>query len=131
MATNEKAYELRALTADDMFPMFQIVTKIGFKEFKNCFDSPDVKEAIAKTVAGEEVDANSIGMLVVFDVVGIVVSNLSRAKEDIYQLLSQLSGMTKAEISSMPMAAFTQMIIDVVRKEEFNDFFQVVSKLFK
>ena len=41
---NAKAYELRNLTADDVFPMFKIVSKIGIKEFKACFESDESTE---------------------------------------------------------------------------------------
>ena len=132
MSENTKAYELRSLTADDIFPMFQIISKIGIKEFKSCFEAPDVKKAIGVINAGgDSKDLNAVGLVVALDMATILVSNLPKAKDDIYQLLSQLSGMGKKDIASLPMATFTQMIIDVVRKEEFADFFQVVSTLFK
>lgn len=126
-----KAYELRRLTADDVFPMFQIVSKIGIKEFKNCFDTPEIKEVMAKMTAGEEADLNTVGMFVALDIASLVIGNLPRCKDDIYLLLSQLSGMDKKKIAALPLATFIQMVTDVVRKEEFKDFFQVVAKLFK
>lgn len=55
-----KNYELRSLTSDDIFPMFQIISKIGIREFKYCFESPDVKAAIAKS---EGTDLNSVGLV--------------------------------------------------------------------
>lgn len=48
----------------------------------------------------------------------------------IYQLLSGLSGMNKKEIAALPMNVFLSMIIDVIKKEEFKDFFQDVVGLF-
>lgn len=126
-----KAYELRNLTADDIFPMFQIVSKIGIKEFKTCFDTPEIKGAIAKVTAGEDADLNTVGMFVALDIAGIIIGNLPKCKDDIYLLLSQLSGKDKKEIAALPLATFIQMVTDVVRKEEFKDFFQVVAKLFK
>lgn len=123
-----KNYELRSLTSDDIFPMFQIISKIGITEFKSCFESPDVKAAIAKS---EGTDLNSVGLAVMLDIGGIVLANVPKAKDDIYLLLSQLSGLTKQEIGALPMATFAQMVIDVIRKDEFKDFFQVVSRLFK
>lgn len=123
-----KNYELRSLTSDDIFPMFQIISKIGIREFKYCFESPDVKDAIAKS---EGTDLNSVGLAVMLDIGGIVLANVPKAKDDIYLLLSQLSGLTKQEIGALPMATFAQMVIDVIRKDEFKDFFQVVSRLFK
>lgn len=131
---NAKAYELRRLTADDVFPMFQIVSKIGIKEFKACFESPEVmqmiKDALSDGKTKDDVTA-SVGMKVTFDVAEIVVSNLASCKSDIYQFLAQLSGMTAKEIGELPMMTFFEMIIDVFKKDEFKDFFQVVAKLLK
>ena len=126
-----KTYELRRLTADDIFPMFQILSKVGIKEFKNCFDSPEIKSIISNTAEGEKVDVNAVGLTVVMDIVGILMTNLPKAKDDIYLLLSQISGLKVKEVAALPMNDFVQMIIDVIQKDEFKDFFQVVSKLFK
>ena len=128
-----KAYELRKLTADDVFPMFQIISKIGIKEFKRCFDSPDVKEVVAKAASGEDgqADLTSVGMAVAFDLASVIISNLGSCKNDIYLLLSQLSGLKTKDIAELPMVTFFEIIIDVIKKEEFKDFFQAVAKLFK
>ena len=131
---NAKAYELRRLTADDVFPMFQIISKIGIKEFKACFESPEVMQMIKDATSGEKAKDDvtaSVGMKVAFDLAGIVVSNLASCKNDIYQFLAQLSGMTVKEIGALPMMTFFEMIIDVIKKDEFKDFFQVVAKLLK
>lgn len=128
-----KAYELRKLTAEDVFPMFQIISKIGLKEFKHCFDSPDVKAAVANMATGEagQADLTSVGMSVAIDMASVVMSHVGSCKNDIYLLLSQLSGMTTKEVADLPMVTFFEMIIDVIKKEEFKDFFQVAAKLFK
>lgn len=129
---SEINYTLRNLTADDIFPMFNIISKIGIKEFKGCFEAPDVKDAVGKIAAGgESSDLNAVGLIVALDIAQILMTNLPKAKDDIYQLLAQVSGMNKKEIAALPMSVFMQMIIDLVRKEDFADFFQVVSKLFK
>jgi hypothetical protein len=126
-----KAFELRELTADDMFPMFQIISKIGIKEFKSCFESDAVKGVIAKAAKGEDKsDIAAVGMMVGLDIAGILMANIGKAKEDIYGLLSGLSGMSRNEIAKLPMAVFVDMIVSVVKKEEFKDFFQAVTKLF-
>lgn len=130
---SEKAYELRNLTADDVFPMLQIVSKIGIREFKSCFESPEVKKAIASMANGkkDQGDVAAIGMTVAFDLAGVIISNLASCKNDIYLLLSQLSGMTKDEIAKLPMMTFMGMIVDVIKKDEFKDFFQLVVGLLK
>lgn len=126
-----KAYELRTLCADDVFPMFKIISKIGIKEFKSCFESDGVKAAIQAANGETKVDMEVIGLGVALDIAGVVITNIPNAKEDIYLFLSQISGLTKDEIKSLSIATFTEMIVDVVRKDEFKDFFKVVSKLFK
>ena len=122
-------YELRNLTADDMFPMFQILSKVGIKEFKGCFNTPEIRALVEGKTS--EKDLNSVGLMVTIEAAGILMANLPKAKDDIYQLLSGLSGLKVKEIAALPMADFAQMIIDVIQKEEFKDFFQVVIKLFK
>lgn len=125
---NAKAYELRALTADDVFPICQIISKIGIKEFKNCFENPDVVKSIRK---GGKNDIESVGIAVAFDIAGVLMANLPNAKDSIYTFLSQISGMGKKDIATLPMGTFFEMIVDVVQKDEFKDFFQVVSKFLK
>lgn len=127
-----KAYELRTLCADDVFPMFKIISKIGIKEFKSCFESEDVKEAIKSATNGETQDGlEVIGLGVAMEIASVIMANIPQAKEDIYLFLAQVSGMSKDDIRNLPISTFTEMIIDVVKKEEFKDFFGVVSKLFK
>lgn len=129
----DKAFELRQLTADDIFPMFQIISKIGVREFKSCFESEEVRKAIMDMVSGAKDQANvsAVGLTVAVDIAGVIISNLYKCKDDIYQLLSQLSGMKTKEIASLPMTTFLEMIVAVVKKEEFKDFFQGVTKLLK
>lgn len=133
---NEKPYELRALTSKDIFPVFTIMGKIGFKEFKSCFESDEVKKAVKKVIdSGDDKDIKdikeSVGITVFIDIAGIVISNISSCEKDIYKLLSGLSGMTVQEIEELPLGTFTEMIVDVVKADGFRDFIKVVSKLFK
>ena len=129
----DKAFELRQLTAEDMFPMFQIISKIGVREFRSCFESEEVRKAIMDMADGakDQAKLNAVGLTVAVDIAGVVISNLYKCKDDIYQLLAQLSGMSKKEIAGLPMQTFVEMIIAVVKKDEFKDFFQGVSKLLK
>lgn len=133
--SEEKAYTLRGLTADDVFPMFKIISNIGIKEFKSCFESEEVREAIkgmtSDNVEGKEVDASTIGIMVAVDIASVVFANLPKCKDDIYQLLSGLSGMSRKDIAALPMNVFLGMVIDVIKKEEFKDFFQDVARLFR
>lgn len=119
----EKPYTLRALEAKDVFIVSKILSQIGLKEFKGAFNP--------KLISGSEKDIDAIGMTVFFDMSQVLLGNLPKCEKDIYAFLSSLSGMDKGAVESLPMNTFIEMIFDVVRKEEFTDFFKLVSKLFK
>lgn len=135
----DKTYELRNLQADDLFVLVSIVSKIGIKEFKACFASDDVKDAVMsmakKDKKGEAADNSndltSVGISVALDIASILMANIGKCKNDIYALLSNLSGMKAADIAKLPVMTFTSMVVDLVKKKEFADFFQEAVKLFK
>lgn len=128
-------FELRGLKSDDMFPMFGILSKIGFKDLKNNLNPDRVAEltnALKKQDDSSAVDMSTyVGFNIMLEVVEIIMKNLPNCKVEIYNLLASLSGMTAKQIANLDMVTFTEMIIAVVQKEEFKDFFKVVAKLFK
>lgn len=128
MNMKETTYELRELQSKDVFPMFKIIKNIGIKEFKGCFESEEIK-ALIKGNGGA--DINAVGAAVMLDIASVVISHIPECEQDIYVLLSQLSGLKKEQIASLPMAEFASMIIDVFKQDGFVDFMQVVSGLFK
>ena len=120
---SEKKFELRKLCAKDIFVMVKIISKIGISEFMNCFKSPSVHSKIKSNV-----DFSAIGLEVIIGMVGTVLENLPRCETDIYSFLADLSGMKSNEISELGMSEFAELIEAVLTKEEFKDFFTVVSK---
>ena len=140
----DKTYELRGLEADDLFIMVNIISKIGIKEFKGCFESDEVKAAIKTMIEkkknadgdSEKAEADddgfvSVGISVALDIAAILMANIGKCKNDIYALLANLSGMKEKEIAKLPIKTFTGMIYDLVKKEEFADFFQDAVKFLK
>ena len=65
------------------------------------------------------------------EIADVILGNLPKCKDDIYQMLSQTSNLSVAQVKKLPLAQFTEMVIDFIKKEEFRDFIKVVSKLFK
>ncbi len=114
-----KHYELRRLSSKDIFPLSKIISKIGIKEFSTAFQNADLSSG----------NTTAIGLAVFLDVAGIVLENLSACEKEIYTFLADLSGISVKELQDISLADFMQMIVDVVQKEEFADFFKVVSKL--
>ena len=136
--TEEKPYKFRRLCAEDIFPMFTIIKKIGIREFKTILGEGDefkklVSSAFKKNVEGDKAENDIIesGLSVAMDVVDIIVGNLPKCENEIFKLLAQTSNLDEKAIRKMDFASFFEMIVDFVKKEEFKDFIKAVSKLFK
>lgn len=125
----KKKYELRKLEAKDIAPMASILSKIGMRELKNCFNPDDLQAMVSGKDANEA--AAAVGITVAFDLAGVIMGNYEKCQNDIFKFLSSLSEMDIKEVESLSIDTFTEMVIDVIRKEEFTDFIKVVSKLFK
>ena len=132
----EQKYELRGLKASDFFLVTRILSKIGVKEFKACLENDDIKAAIKTMMDNQEgqiaeADVASIGITVVFDIASVVLERMEDCEKDIYKLLSRLSGLNETEIADLPMADFGEMVMTVIKHEDFRDFFTAVIKQFK
>lgn len=131
---NEAKFELRSLKSSDMFPMFGILSKIGFKDLKESLSAESIQD-IVSAFNGDDKDNEAkttfVGFSIMMEVVEIIMKNLPSCEKEIYSLLAGLSGMTVKQIADLDMVTFTEMVIAVVQKDEFKDFFKVVSGLFK
>lgn len=131
----EKPYKFRALSSRDMFLMFKIISKIGINEFVACFGKEGVLNII-KTLTDEE-KKNDTGEKIAFAAVAlefgnVILKNIEHCEHEIYKLLSQTSNLTVEEITAEGNAVlFFEMLIDFVKKDEFPDFIEVVSRLRK
>ena len=129
-----KPYKFRQLKSKDVFLMSKIIGKIGVNEFTACFEKDGIKKMIASMTgeSSEEVDfASVVGISVILEIANVILGNLSKCEREIYQMLSNVSGMTVEEVEDLDMTIFMEMIIDFIKKEEFRDFIKVVSRLFK
>lgn len=55
----ERNYELRKLCADDIFPMVNIISKIGIENMADCFDAKemaDIMNSVDSTLDEEEAE---------------------------------------------------------------------------
>ena len=128
----EKPYVFRKLSAVDVFPMFKIIGAIGINEFTACFEKDGIKNMIASFTGESGEDMSSIvGISVILEIANVIIGNLPKCESEIYQILSQTSNLSVAQVKKLDMAVFFEMVIDFVKKEEFKDFIKVVSKLFK
>lgn len=127
-----KAYKLRTPTLDDLFPMVEIIKKIGFEEIEKCFSRENTEKIIANINSeGGKADVNAVGYQIGTKIFGVIVRNLGVCKDDIYQLLSQLSGLTKSEVGALPLPTVWKMLKELINGDTFKDFFTDAAELAK
>lgn len=133
ITTTEKVYTFRKLEATDVFLMFKILGKIGINEFAECFGKESVQKMFG-SLTGENGVTNftqTMGIAVTLEVVNVVIGNLPKCEQEIFQMLSNTSNLTIDQVKKLDFPTFTGMVIDFVKKDEFKDFIKVVSTLFK
>lgn len=146
VAERERPYKLRDLCAEDIFPMLNILKKIGIKEFKECFSKETLESIVDlfvkgtktkeddKSGASEDNTLAAVGISIlpsVLDIADVLLTNIPKCENDFYKFLENVSDLSTAEIKKLKMADFMGMIVDVIKKEDFKDFFKVVSEFFK
>ena len=116
----ENKYEVRPLVASDMGAICKIITAVGIRQFKDCFKVEDFKGG----------NVEEIGFGVVFDIAGIVIANIPQAEDEIQSFVASVTGLSLTEVKAMPFADYGELIVMIVTKEDFRDFFRRVMKLF-
>ncbi len=114
-----KNYTMRSLTARDIFPMAKIISKCGISDLKRCFFAINKND-----------DIRNVGINVMIDAISIICSNIEKCEDDIFDFLSDLTGIDKKNISDISPAEFAEIITSIIKKEEFRDFFTVLSEFF-
>lgn len=129
------AIEFKQLKSSDMFIMFKIINKIGLNEIKNQLEPKTIEKLVDSFKGkGKAKDKDSlmysVGLSVSIEMVNVIIGNLPKCEDEIYTLLSRVSGKSKKEISELDMVTFTEYIVEFIKKDEFKDFTKVALKLF-
>ena len=122
--TVERSYELRRLKDRDLFPILGIVSAVFPDNLAEIF-----RKAVAKGGDKEKI-VEEIGVDAVVKIVQAVMRNMELVEDDVYSLLSSVSGIPAEEIQDMPFGTTPMMIYDIIISEKNNGFFKVLSKLF-
>ena len=131
---DKKSYELKTLTTKHVFSLVRVIKKFGIDQFKNCFFNSKVQKAFKEQKnegAANDKALEVVGIEVAFDIANIVIQNINECENEIYDFLSQVSNLSKKQIEALPMTEFFEMIIDIVQKDEFKDFFGLASRFLK
>ncbi len=117
--TVERSYTLRRLKDRDLFPILGIISEVFPDDLAKTFVQLTTKE---KTV-------QEVGATAVLKIVLAVLKNMDKVKDEVYALLSDVSGIPAAEIAEMEFGTTPMMIWDIVSNEKNCGFFKVLSKL--
>ncbi len=129
--STEKKYSFRELNATDVAPMCSIIGKIGINNFTKCFESSDeLMKIFTDKSKSKETMTDLAGIKIALDMANIIITHIPDCESDVFNLLSNVSGLPVNEIKNFKLATFTEMVLDFIKKEEFKDFIGVVSKLF-
>ena len=115
----EKPYTLRRLIDRDLFPILGIISEVFPDDLAKVFVQLSTKE---KTV-------QEVGAMAVLKMVLAVLKNMDKVQDEVYALLSDVSGIPAEEIPNMEFGTTPNMIWDIVSNEKNNSFFKVLSKL--
>ena len=116
----ESPYTLRRLKDRDLFPILGIISEVFPDELSKSFVQLSTKE---KSV-------QEVGAMAVMKMVLAVLKNMDKVQDDVYALLSDVSGIPAAELAEMEFGTTPNMIWDIVNNEKNCGFFKVLSKLF-
>ena len=127
--------KLRGLVAEDIFLMVEILNDIGAAEIRELI-TPDKLKSMLKLVNNEdEADKDDLDMTtvlgfnVVMEVFTLIMKNLNRCKKNLYLFIGGVANIKPEEVAQLPMKDFASVLVRIVKKDEFADFFKAVSEL--
>lgn len=124
--------ELRKLCARDLFSMVKILNGIGLKNIQNAINVDEIKEARKKVADGNTADViGDLGVTIVTSIVGVLLENLPSIEKDLYSFMGGVANMKASDVANMDIADFMELLVAIIKKEEFKDFFNQASKLIK
>lgn len=115
----EKPYTLRRLRDRDLFPILNIMSEVF----------PDELSTVFVQLSTKEKSVQEVGAMAILKLVLAVLKNMDKVQDDVYALLSDVSGIPADELQEMEFGTTPMMIWDIVSNEKNCGFFKVLSKL--
>ena len=115
----EKPYTLRRLKDKDLYPILGIISEVF----------PDELSTIFVQLSTKTKSVQEVGAMAILKLVAAVLKNMDKVQDEVYDLLSDVSGIPVAEIKEMEFGTTPMMIWDIVTNEKNCGFFKVLSKL--
>ena len=125
-------YNMRNLQATDIFSVVKILNGIGLKNIKESIDFEEINK-IRKGMTEDKADAvtSQVGVNVVMSIATVILENLPNVESDLYNFIGSVIDMKAKDVAKMDMGEFMDILVAIIQKEEFKDFFKRASKLIK
>lgn len=125
-------YTMRNLQATDIFSVVKILNGIGLKNVKEAIDFEEINK-IRKGMTEENADviSSQVGLNVVMSLATVIIENLPKVENDLYNFIGSVIDVKAKDVAKMDMGEFMDILITIIQKEEFKDFFKRASKLIK
>ena len=125
-------HNMRNLQATDIFSVVKILNGIGLKNIKESIDFEEINK-IRKGMTEDNADVitSQVGLNVVMSIATIILENLPNVESDLYNFIGSVIDMKAKDVAKMDMGDFMDLLITIIQKEEFKDFFKRASKLIK
>lgn len=129
-------YEMRNLQASDIFSVVKILNGIGLNNVKEAINIEEINN-IRKRMVEDNSEDNSekvysqVGVKVVMSIATVILENLPKVENDLYTFVGSVIGVKAKDVAKMDMGEFMDLLIAIIQKEEFKDFFKRASKLIK
>jgi hypothetical protein len=111
--SENKPYTLRRLNGDDLWPVLSIIGKV----------LPDDLAPLFMEIATGEKAVAEVGGVVIVRLISIITKEIGKVKDELYDFLSSVSGLTKDEINALGFVAVPKMIWEIYNAEKNVDFF--------
>lgn len=125
-------YEMRKLQATDIFSVVKILNGIGLKNVKEAINFEEINK-IRKGLTEDNADiiTSQVGLNVVMSLATVIIENLPKVENELYNFIGSVIDVKAKDVAKMDMGEFMDVLITIIQKEEFKDFFKRASKLIK
>lgn len=125
-------YEMRNLQATDIFSVVKILNGIGLNNVKEAIDFEEINNIRKGMTEGNaDVITSQVGLKVVMSIATVILENLPKVENDLYTFVGSVIGVKAKDVAKMDMGEFMDVLITIIQKEEFKDFFKRASQLIK
>ena len=125
-------YTMRNLQATDIFSIVKILNGIGINNVKEAINFEEINN-IRKGLTEDNANAitSQVGVNVVMSIATVIIENLPKVENDLYTFIGSVIGVKTKDVAKMDIVEFMEVLIAIIQKEEFKDFFKCASKLIK